>query len=330
MLDKHREVSSQKAVYRLLGLQMSKSSIKVKYLSTSHPHHRDGLLKGNIAELEENESVFHLSHQQYYEARPLYSINVEDIIYSQEELQNSYWDNMCLAEFWSKYEIVYGNSGSPKFGKKTSIIPLDSKKGFIRRRSEMAVLKYYLNYTNDEDLARGLLVLFLPFRDEMREIHQKDVKEVLEESRHLIEEKRSIFEKYKVMTEIIASIKSSEIKDDNEIEQNEEESGEIETTSTINIDEFNRWARSIAMKDLSHFKNLTDVCDIKDLRLRISSLNGQQRKLFDDVVERIASFDTDERPFYLFLTGNAGTGKTFLMRQVIDAVKVINVKAGIN
>ena len=48
VLDKHREISVQEAVYRLMGLPMSKSSIKVKYLSTSHPHHRDGLLKGRI------------------------------------------------------------------------------------------------------------------------------------------------------------------------------------------------------------------------------------------------------------------------------------------
>ena len=33
----------------------------------------------------------------------------------------------------------------------------------------MAVLRYYLSYDNDEDLARGLLILFMPFRDEMME-----------------------------------------------------------------------------------------------------------------------------------------------------------------
>ena len=43
VLDKHREVSIQEAVYRLLGLPMTKSSVLVKYLSTVHPHYRDGL-----------------------------------------------------------------------------------------------------------------------------------------------------------------------------------------------------------------------------------------------------------------------------------------------
>ena len=108
VLDKHREVSIQEAVYRILGLQMTKSSTKVKYLSTVHPHFRDGLLKGNLEDLKENESIFHRSAHQYYESRPEESLNQEKIHYEDDELQKDYWTNLCLAEFWSKYEIVYG------------------------------------------------------------------------------------------------------------------------------------------------------------------------------------------------------------------------------
>ena len=62
----------------------------------------------------------------------------------------------------------------------------------------MAILRYYLNYNNDEDLARGLLVLFMPFRNEMMDIHQKDVQQLLAEKKDIINEKRAIFERYKV------------------------------------------------------------------------------------------------------------------------------------
>ena len=71
VLDKHREVSIQEAIYRMLSLPMTKSSIRVKYLSTIHPHFRDGLLRGNIEELSEDEPVFHLSPHQYYGYRHL-------------------------------------------------------------------------------------------------------------------------------------------------------------------------------------------------------------------------------------------------------------------
>ena len=70
ILDKHREVSIQEAIYRMLSLPMTKSSTRVKYLSTIHPHFRDGLLKGNIQNLDEEESIFHMSPHQYYENRP--------------------------------------------------------------------------------------------------------------------------------------------------------------------------------------------------------------------------------------------------------------------
>ena len=132
----------------------------------------------------------------------------------------------------------------------------------------MAVLRYYLNYTNDEDLARGLLILFCPFRSEIVEIHQKDVINLLEQSRPIIEEKREIFEKYKVMTELISSIKSEEVKNPYDIEEDEIEEDpdeEIETTSDFDIQQFNSWAKNQANKDLAQFKHLMDVCDLSEL-----------------------------------------------------------------
>ena len=63
-------------------------------------------------------------------------------------------------------------------------------KGFIRKRNEDAVLRYYLPYDNDEDLARGLLILFFPFRDEMRDIHQHDVGSLLAENNDIIKDKK--------------------------------------------------------------------------------------------------------------------------------------------
>ena len=164
----------QETVYRLLSLPMTKSSIKVKYISTSHPHFRDGLLKGKLETIDEDESIFHTSAHQYYENRPRKS-NEENVKYEAEEMVTNYWENLTLAEFWSKYEIVYIKAAKSN-DKENKIQTLLNGKGFIRKRNEMAVLRYYLSYDNDEDLARGLLILFMPFRDKLSEIHQHDVK----------------------------------------------------------------------------------------------------------------------------------------------------------
>ena len=317
-----------------MGLPMTKSSVKVKYLSTTHPNFRDGLLKGNIQNLGENESIFHMNSHQYYENRPVSSQNKDMIAYCEEELVEDYWKNMCLAEFWSQYEIVYGNKSQNKSKKRTSLIPLINNKGYIRRRSNMAVLRYYLSYDNDEDLARGLLILFFPFRNEYEEIHLNDVKQLLKENLQSIEEKRVLFEKYKLMSDLISKINTDIEKNediDNEDDVDEDiEAKEIETTNVEDIEDFTQWAKGQASKDLSKFKNITSICDINELRDKISSLNNQQRRLFDDFTERSASLDINEKPVYLFLSGNAGTGKSHLLKVLIEAVKFIKIKPGVD
>ena len=94
---------------------------------------------------------------------------------------------------------------------------LQNEKGFIRKRLEPAVLRYYLPYDNDEDLARGLLILFLPFRDEMKEIHQNDVTELLSANKDLIQSKRERFEKYQLMNDLINSIQKESEKNNSKL-----------------------------------------------------------------------------------------------------------------
>ena len=156
VLDKHREVSIQECVYRLLGLPMAKFSTVVKYLNTNHPKHRDGLLRKDLQDLDEDDSAFYPSPHQYYEGRP------------QGYKQDVDFDNMCLADWWSLYER------SPNKKHKNSI-PMGNKKlGWITKRTERAVLRYYLPFEDEQEMARGLCILFLPFRDEMNEIHNRD------------------------------------------------------------------------------------------------------------------------------------------------------------
>ena len=125
VLDKHREVSIQEAINRLLGLPMTKSSVVVKYLSTIHPNHRDGLLKGNLDELDTGESIFHNSPHEYYENRPEES-DQKGIDYEPEQKKKGYWKNLSLAEFWSDYDIVYGRADEER----SNLIKLKNNKGY--------------------------------------------------------------------------------------------------------------------------------------------------------------------------------------------------------
>ena len=95
VLDKHREVSIQECIYRTLGLPMAKFSVQVKYLNSSHPNKKDRLLRRNIEELGEKDSVFYPSPHQYYENRP------EEANESGEGKYKKIWDEMCQADWWS-------------------------------------------------------------------------------------------------------------------------------------------------------------------------------------------------------------------------------------
>ena len=57
---------------------------------------------------------------------------------------------------------------------------------------KVKALRYYIKYDNDEDMARALLILFLPFRDEMNKIHNWNVKQLLHEKQDMINEKEWI------------------------------------------------------------------------------------------------------------------------------------------
>ena len=322
VLDKHREVSIQEAIYRMLSLPMTKPSIHVKYLSTIHPHFRDGLLKGNIQDLDEQDSIFHMSPHQYYENRPdkcIPGVNYED-----DEKKYRYWENLSMSEFWANYDIHYGENEKDTLGN-FKYIPLENNKGLIKRRIDKRILRYYLNYDNDEDFARGLLILFYPFRNELEDIHKKDVTELYSSNRKEIERKRQLFEKHRILTDVINSIQK-EKEDMLEEEIHPDDFTFEETTTTEELGSFEKWAKNEATKVLGRHKELTSIVRLDSLREMIMKLNDQQRRIFDDFCERLIC--DDEEPIYLYIAGEAGTGKSFLLKIMIEIVKYLKMKSG--
>ena len=326
VLDKHREVSIQEATYRILSLPMTKSSVRVKYLSTIHPNFRDGLLRANLENLDEDESIFHPSLHEYYENRERECR--DDVEYEDFEMEKDYWENITLAEFWSLYDIVYGRNKRNKKTGKFIYIPFKDKKGCLRRRTERCILKYFLNYSNDEDLARGLLILFHPFKNEMNDIHEQNVTLLYEENKKEIEKKRNMFEKHKIITDVVNSLNKQQEQFENMdyAEDDEEEFMETETTTIDEIESFEKWAKLQARKDLRKHEELTKLVELRCLRETIMKLNPQQRKIFDDFCER--SVCEDDIPFYLYIGGEAGTGKSFLVKLMIEILKHLKLKSG--
>ena len=65
-----------------------------------------------------------------------------------------------------------------------------------------------------------------------------------------------------------------------------------------------------------------------DFMEMILQLNKQQRVIFYDVVQRLDD-QIENNPFYLYVGGNAGAGKPFLLRAMINAAKVRGKRSGV-
>ena len=317
VLDKHREVSIQECVYRLLGLPMAKFSVKVKFLNTSAPKHRDGLLRRNVEELSNDESVFYPSPHQYYESRPdTWTAKVGG------QMVKVDGTDMCLADWYSLYD--HRASGKPPKGS----IPFVGRTGYFTKRCQRAVLRYFLRQEDEVELARGLCILFLPFKNELAEIHEKDPMKLLAEHSEVINRNRNKYESSNLINEMIEKLAKQKEKGGQESDEEEEDDDEIETTERYQIAEYEKeHDRNQAIASLPK-DDESEELSLLDLRKLITSLNPQQRQIFDEIVERINEEDYEDRPFYIYLAGEAGTGKSYVIKCLIAAVKYWTAKSG--
>ena len=104
---------------------------------------------------------------------------------------------MTLAEFVSEF-TVYKNKPLSKHA-----IKLQNKRGYLIRRKNECVIRYFLRYEHEKEYYRALCILFLPFRNEMQDIHLRDVEELYRENEDSIEFVRNKFEKYREIVNII-------------------------------------------------------------------------------------------------------------------------------
>ena len=98
-------------------------------------------------------------------------------------------------------------------------------------------------------------------------------------------------------------------------------------SSKILKKEYEKWKKQGAI-GLKNLKQFTDVLEIEDLKRLISGLNSEQRKIHDDLCERECLTDDNKKPFHVFIAGEAGTGKSYLTKVLMESFKHLHVKSG--
>ena len=180
----------------------------------------------------------------------------------------------------------------------------------MRRRIRPAVIQYYLQKSDDYEHARGLLLLFVPFRNEEKEISEqnalkiyRNIKEDAERNEKL-QRQISFYQPYQSLMENINDINLDEEEDSDEDSDDGTQTGEhterfAETTSEADIEKF--------LQDFNQEKiETTDLMEKTELLRLIRTLNEEQRRVLDDVVERLKNTDITANPIHLYVSGDAG------------------------
>lgn len=218
---------------------MSKFSIGVKYINCNHPHHRDGLVNRNLKlgkdglynlvkdDEQDDEDVkskrsLHtcMSKHEYYEKRPIGK-------YTMKNGEDVNFEHMCLADWLSEFDHFI-----TKKYPQCEEMP-DKKMGYFAKRPQPAILRYYLRYDDEVELARGLCILFHPFTNEMDCIHKNDPIELYNKNKEKIETNRKKYEHGSKINELIKKIEKER---EGKPEESEDEEDYVDEDTTTEED----------------------------------------------------------------------------------------------
>ena len=323
-----RECSLQEAAYRIEGLDMVKASRKTKTIIARNPLYRDRLLKPIInSEKDDSEDIFQPGLFDHYVVRPRilerscicdFAAWFEFHSYQRSKKIENDYDNID-----DENQEVCNESGEDDV---LDNIPagtqfkLTDGSGFITKRRFRCILRYKRNDKDVLENATATLLLFKSFRNEEKEIHSADLHKVMEEHQDEIKRNQEKYEKNASVFENLDELEKM-FKDENGdsiVNENEEEN-ELEL-----LEEVRDFEEKYVNDDISQKKvEESDKISYEELKNQVQSLNSSQRVLFDDMVERYSLPLGALEPLLLHIQGAAGTGKSFLLRALINGIKYV-------
>ena len=337
-----RECSVQEAVFHILPeLHLRKIFPGVCFANTSIPEERTRILKteNELMTLPpDSTDVFKRNNIDRYISRPNKSFC--NGLY--KEL-----DSFCLAEFLANYTLTseknesqeeyqpnilsddiieknHGQNGYPK------LIRLMNSNEKMRCRKVRRIIRYHVPNKNKlpEKYAHHLLFLFYPFRSEKEllsgvpptyqtTLSNRNVLQVVNRNKQIFEPYGDIVEQ--AFVNFHANLSSYRNFDDSDNDETENDLNQDYRTDEI-------------QERLSDHVSVSNFClnthSDEEIASNIRSLNTNQRYVFDivhswarDYIKALSGkTNTTPDPFYIFLSGSGGTGKSHVIKTIYQAV----------
>lgn len=344
----HVEISAQEAAYLILQMPLRNSSRSVVFVNTNEPGQRTFLLKPmeSLQELPDSSTDIESDNSiKRYQRRP-------------KSLQNC-----CLADFISKFDVVFPAKDKRQQHKNLSVLPEDEREeidddhilqemdtgqnnnekeyemkdgSVLKRRKTQKILRYVrFNREQDpENYFREQLMLFFPWRNEDHDLKGNFTSYELcfIHNQETVKRNKKHYEADKGVTEIVENnmlhlsfesnhIVSAEI-------QHEEE---LDSQQVVEICEKNGCFNpqfvgaeydigcdlGITRKQIESNDIVLHQMSDTEYQNKVRSLNEDQKLFFYHVLHMVK---TGNFPFYYFLTGGAGVGKSLLTTCLYQAI----------
>ena len=206
----------------------------------------------------------------------------------------------------------------------------------LKCRKVQKVLRYFTPNKDDhpEKYAHHLLMLFFPFRDEERDLKDRDSYSLKLSDPTILEivnKNKLIFEPNTDLVELALQAHREDVALNFDAYAQQENENIIEEINLNNVEVEENELEEEVFNNLPPASSRPTIISDEELNERINSLNQKQREIFDVVYTwgktyvQYSKLDrgSDVQPLCIFLTGNGGCGKSFLVKCLYEALNKV-------
>ncbi|XP_063411592.1 uncharacterized protein LOC134694510 [Mytilus trossulus] len=344
----HREISAQEAVFRVTGLRMKECSRKVEFIPVGENPCRLSIplkqLKKKVESKNRQPKNDGDETENHSDEKNVWMRNKNDIYKAKPDI--NLFNEMCLADFCSKFNVLTESQVPKKINKDTTF-KLKKELGYIRKltRTSPGIIRYP-RFSVDkvpEKYYQSILQLFLPFRsdDQLKPSMFEHYEEFYKRGHVKFSNSKSLSAVKVIVDHNMSSYVKTSSSIDKAIEKLEENGSHEDAWSQLcseseservmcgiegsangndspddeiienNLPDLNREVE----KEFS-LPIRSTVFTNKEIIPMLRSMNENQKHIFFDIrhwcLQKANGKHVD--PFYVFITGGAGTGKSQLIK----------------